>query len=189
MRTPLIFTLAALVAAPALADDMEKMKGESRQAAMGFAKQLGGELKKEMDSKGPDSAIDVCKTVAPAIASDLSRKNGWKVSRVSLKARNPVLGTPDAFEQKVLADFDARVAKGEKAETLEHAEIVTEPQGKFFRYLKAMPTQELCLNCHGTSEKVADVVKAKLKGEYPHDKATGYGVGQVRGAITVKRPL
>jgi hypothetical protein len=32
-------------------------------------------------------------------------------------------------------------------------------------------------------------VKARLQAEYPHDKATGYGVGQLRGAVTVKRPL
>jgi hypothetical protein len=32
-------------------------------------------------------------------------------------------------------------------------------------------------------------MKAQIAGEYPHDKATGYAVGQVRGAVTVKRPL
>ncbi|MDQ3259267.1 MAG: DUF3365 domain-containing protein, partial [Pseudomonadota bacterium] len=32
-------------------------------------------------------------------------------------------------------------------------------------------------------------VKATLSQQYPHDRATGYVVGQVRGAISVKRPL
>ncbi len=64
-----------------------------------------------MEANGPGSAIKVCRDIAPAIASEASRKNGWHVSRVSLKVRNPLLGTPDAWEQKVLADFDRRLEK------------------------------------------------------------------------------
>ena len=48
---------------------------------------------------------------------------------MSLKTRNPLLGTPDAWEQAVLAEFDRRAAAGEKPETLEYSETVTEPQG------------------------------------------------------------
>jgi hypothetical protein len=32
-------------------------------------------------------------------------------------------------------------------------------------------------------------VRARLATEYPHDKATGYSAGQIRGAISIKRPL
>ena len=124
-----------------------------------------------------------------AIASDVSRKRGWKVSRVSLKTRDPLLGLPDAWEQKVLADFDRRAASGEKPETLEFAEAVTEPAGRSLRYMKAIPTQELCLGCHGPADKLAEGLKKKLSEAYPHDKATGYSVGQVRGAFTIKKPL
>jgi len=28
-----------------------------------------------------------------------------------------------------------------------------------------------------------------LTKEYPHDQATGYSVGQIRGAVSIKRPL
>lgn len=174
---------------PAFAgDDMAKYQEESRQVAKTFVQQLGGELQKEMQANGPASAIKVCKNVAPAIASDLSRKNGWHVSRVSLKARNPLLGFPDAWEQKVLADFEARKERGESPATMEYAEIVTEPQGKYFRYMKAIPVQEVCLACHGAN--IPQNVKDALASDYPHDKATGYtAVGQIRGAITIKRPL
>lgn len=189
LLTALVAALVAVLAtSPALADDLAQYQEQARATAQTLLKQLGGELQKEMKASGP-AAIKVCKDRAPAIASELSRKNGEKVARVSLKVRNPLIGTPDAWEQKVLADFDRKAAAGVKPETLEAAEIVSEPQGKYFRYMKAVPTGAVCLACHGPADKIGQEVKELLSAEYPHDKATGYSEGQVRGAITIKRPL
>ncbi|MEJ5210927.1 MAG: DUF3365 domain-containing protein [Burkholderiales bacterium] len=189
MRTlPLL--IAAAFAAPALAqDDTARYVEESRKATQSLVQKLGGELKKELTAGGPENAIKVCKSVAPAIATELSTQHGWQVRRVSLKTRNPMIGTPDAWEQKVLADFDKRAAAGEKPDTLEYSEIVSEPAGRYFRYMKALPVQPLCLNCHGTPETVSEGTRARLAAEYPHDRATGYREGQIRGAVTIKRPL
>lgn len=176
------------VAFSAQADDMAKYQDEARKVVKEFATRLGGELKKEMEANGPASSIKVCRDIAPAIASDASRKNGWHVSRVSLKVRNPLLGTPDAWEQKVLADFEQRLEK-ENPANMDFAEIVSEPQGKYFRYMKAIPIQDVCLKCHGTDEVRAQPAKDTLATEFPHDKATGYTLGQIRGAFTIKRPL
>ena len=191
MKKRLLITSSMLLAVstlPALADDMAKYQEESRKLAKEFVSQLGGELQKEMKDNGPVAAIKVCRNVAPSIASEASRRNGWHVSRVSLKTRNPLLGMPDAWEQKVLADFDKRLEK-ENPAGMEFAEVVTEPQGKFYRYMKAIPVQDVCLKCHGTDETIPKGVKEALAAEYPHDKATGYSLGQIRGAITIKRPL
>jgi hypothetical protein len=180
---------AAAFASPALADDNARYLEESRALAKSLQGQLAPLLMKEIKERGPDGAIGVCTTIAPAVASDLSRKHGVKVSRVSLRTRNPVLGTPDAWEQSVLADFDRRAAAGEKPDAIEFGEVVTEPAGRSWRYMKALPVMQLCTNCHGPADALAPAVKARLQAEYPHDKATGYGVGQLRGAVTVKRPL
>jgi len=162
---------------------------EARAAAGKFIVQLGGGLKKEISSGGPANAISVCKGLAPQIAASLSNQHGWKVSRVSLKPRNPVLGPADAWEQQALLEFDRRAAAGDKPETLERAEIVDEPQGRYFRYAKAVPVQPLCLNCHGAAADIAPGVKERLSVDYPGDRATGYSSGQIRGAISIKRPL
>ena len=191
MRRSLLTLAASLALAgaqPVAAQDTGKLTDESRAFARDLAGRLGAELKKEISAGGPESAIKVCKSLAPAIAGEISTKTGWRVTRVSLKPRNAMLGTPDGWEQQVLGSFDDRAAKGEDPEKLEIAEIVIEPQGTYFRYMKALPVQPLCLNCHGTGA-VSDGVRARLATEYPHDKATGYSVGQVRGAITIKRPL
>jgi hypothetical protein len=181
--------IAAALAAPAAADDAARHLEESRALAKAMQGQLAPLLMKEINERGPDGAIGVCTTIAPSVASDLSRRNGVKVSRVSLRVRNPVLGTPDAWEQKVLAEFDRRAAAGEQPDAIEFGEIVAEPAGKSWRYMKALPVMPLCTNCHGPVETLAPAVKARLQAEYPHDKATGYSVGQIRGAVTVKRPL
>jgi hypothetical protein len=191
MKKLLLISTTLLLAAsalPAIADDMAQYQEESRKIVKEFASQLGGELQREMKENGPVAAIKVCRNVAPAIASEASRKNGWNVGRKSLKTRNAALGMPDAWEQKVLADFEKRMEK-ENPANMEFAEVVTEPQGKFFRYMKAIPVQDVCLKCHGTDDTIAPNVKDALKAEYPHDKATGYTLGQIRGGFSIKRPL
>ncbi len=162
---------------------------EARALASQMIQQLGAALKKELAANGPVGAVSVCRDVAPALAGDLSRKSGGRVARVSLKTRNPLLGDPDVWEQRVLAEFDRRAAAGEKAESLEYSETIDEPLGRYFRYMKALPVQPLCLTCHGAAENIPEDVKARLAIEYPHDRATGYALGQVRGAVTIKQPL
>lgn len=181
----------ALAAAAALAqaDAFPQMVEDARKMAAQLVQRVGGELVKEMELTGPVRSILVCKYSSPEIAAELSRKSGWRISRVSLKPRNPAMGTPDAWEQQVLLDFDRRAARGEKPEAIEHAEIVAEAQGSYFRYMKALPVRGLCLSCHGPVSGIDESTRTRLANEYPFDKATGYHVGEVRGAVTIKRPL
>lgn len=180
-------TLLALTVTTACADELGQYSIDAHTVAMPFLKQLGEVNKKAISEGGPESAIQVCRDIAPKMTSDISRQTGWKLTRVSLKVRNPLLGTPDAWEQKQLQAFAARASQGEKPETMEASEIVQEPAGKSFRFMKAISIQPGCLSCHG--EQIPESVKAKLNADYPHDQATGYTVGQIRGAVSIKRPL
>ncbi|MFA6972143.1 MAG: DUF3365 domain-containing protein [Gallionella sp.] len=180
-------TLLALNAVSACADELSQYSIDARAVAMPFLKQLGEINKKAISEGGPESAIQVCRDIAPKMTSDISRQTGWKMTRVSLKVRTPLLGTPDAWEQNQLQAFAARAAQGEKPETMEVSEIVQEPAGKSFRFMKAIAIQPGCLSCHG--EQIPENVQAKLNADYPHDKATGYSTGQIRGALSIKRPL
>jgi hypothetical protein len=186
----LILASASFASLPALAEDAPISELPVLRAAAGsLSTQLAGDLKQELTTNGPESAIQVCRDKAPQIAGDLSRKNGWKVTRVSLKARNPLLGMPDAWEQSALLKMQERLSAGDKPETLEVLEIVKEPAGRFLRYAKGMPTQTLCLTCHGAPADMAPGLKAKIAATYPRDPATGYTVGILRGAVSIKQPL
>ncbi|MCK9201928.1 MAG: DUF3365 domain-containing protein [Gallionella sp.] len=181
--------LLALSSTVALADDLAKYQDESRAIVGPFVQKLIAENKKAVMEGGPESAIKVCKDIAPAMAGEVSRLNGLRLTRVSLKVRNPLLGTADAWEQKKLMEFEKRAAKGEKTDAMEVAEIVKEPNGKYFRYMKAIALQQGCVACHGKPTDINENVKARLAEDYPHDQATGYEAGQIRGAVSIKRPL
>ncbi|AEF98604.1 Tll0287-like domain-containing protein [Methylomonas methanica] len=180
---PLLFAMApALVVAGDNPDNLE----ESRRIAQAFMQRLGGTLKQQLATAGPGGAIGVCKQVAPALAADYSR-NGFLVSRVSLKTRNKTLGTPDAWERSMLEQFDRQQAQG--SAPTEVNELTEDADGRWFRYLKAIPTQPMCLQCHGQPYDMAADVKTMLAREYPDDQATGYRAGDIRGAISIKRKL
>jgi len=182
--------LSALLAigAPVLADQAQYDR-ESREVAQDLTRQMGDEMRKGLEAGGLQSAIDVCRNIEPQIASRVSVEKGWKVTRVGTRVRNPLLGTPDAWEQSTLAQFEQRLKAGEKIESLEFSQIVDEPLGRSYRYMKAIGVRPACLACHGAPSDMSDDVKATLARLYPHDQATGYRAGELRGAVSIKRPL
>ena len=178
---------AAIAAAPGFAAD-DPLLAEARGVASGIPPKLLTVLQEEIQKGGAEGAIGVCREKAPAMAKAASEQTGWAIRRVSLKNRNPK-AVPDAWEEAVLKDFDKRVATGEKPTSLEKGEVVTLDGKKVYRYMKALPTQDLCLQCHGTPDRISPAVQAKLKDLYPNDKAVGYAPAEIRGAITLKKPI
>lgn len=172
------------------ADEDTAAREQAARAAVGkFAKQLGGELKKTMGSEGPAAAISVCRDVAPQIAGEMSRSNGWRVTRVSDRPRNPMLGTADAWEADVLSGFKARAARGEALKGMSYSEVVSEGDQRYFRYMQAIGAQPLCMTCHGAADQLPAKIRTALEADYPHDPATGYKPGDLRGAFSIKQPL
>ncbi len=188
MRKTLLCALAAALLLPAAASaaDTDALKAEAIAKIKTFASTLVGELKGAMKAGGPVNAISVCNEKAPAIAANLSGDDGWQVGRTSLKVRNPG-NAPDPWELAVLKRFEARKAAGEDPAKLAYAEIVEENGEKVFRFMKAIPTKKVCLNCHGS--KLAPEVAARLDALYPEDKARGFKVGDIRGAFTLSKTI
>ena len=189
MKKLLLLSALLVLSMPAMADKLERYREESRAVVGPFMQQLMAENKKAVSEGGPESAIQVCKDIAPAMAGEISRKQGIKLTRVSNKVRNPLLGTPDGWEQKALKKLEKQLAKGAKPETLEFAEIVKEPNGKYLRYMKGIVLQPACVACHGSESDISPAVKTRLSEEYPHDLATGYKPGDLRGGVSIKRRL
>lgn len=160
---------------------------ESRKVAQAFMQTLGGALKNQL-AGGAESAIGVCKQIAPALAAEYSQ-NGRTVKRVSLKVCNTVQGTPDAWEKTVLENFDAEQQQGKSAAEMEVTKVTSTADGRAFCYMKAIPAQPMCLQCHGQSADISAGVKALLSKEYPLDQAVGYRAGQIRGAISISYRL
>jgi hypothetical protein len=162
--------------------------GDARKVASAIPPKLLVVLNDEIAKGGPEGAILVCRDKAPELAKAASAETGWAIRRVSLKNRNPK-AVPDAWERAALEDFDRRAAAGENPATIEKAEIVVVEGKETYRYMKALPVQPLCVACHGQSDQLSPAVKDKLKALYPDDKGTGYKPGDIRGAITIKKPV
>ena len=179
--------LAALVGM-AFAEPPEREQAASDVAAE-FVQELSEVMTREMTKGGPTEAIKVCAERAPEIAGRLSREHGWKVTRVGTRVRNPLLGMPDAWEQQVLAEFAERAARGEAYSGMTYGEVVTEPDGPYYRFMKPIVVQPKCLLCHGPFENIPETVQAALKKQYPFDAATRYKAGELRGAVSIKQPI
>ena len=152
--------------------------------------QLGQKLKAAMSTDGPVAAVSVCKESAPAIARQLSIANDAKVTRVGTRVRNQNMGVPNAWQKEALTQFEARLSQGEKAADIEYWQVADNGHGKSeLRYAKAIAVQPQCLSCHGSAQDIAAPLAEKLRIEYPNDQATGYSVGQLRGAVVVTRPI
>lgn len=182
---------AALIATtlPALAQDLATLTAETKKAVLPVVPKVVAAMQESVSNQGVVGAIPVCKDLAPQLIKEKRLETGWDIRRVSLKTRNPERATPDMWEVRQLADFNIRAANGEKPETLEKSEIVTENGKPVLRYMKALPVSDVCLMCHGPADKLDPGLKDKLAETYPHDQSTDYAKGQIRGALTVKRPL
>lgn len=186
----LVLVASLLSATSALAQDAEALKLDTRKQALPVLPKVVGMMKDTVAAEGAVGAIPVCKEKAPQLLKSRAAELGWQMRRVSLKTRNPERGTPDVWEARQLADFNIRAANGEKPDTLEAGEIVTRDDGtRAFRYMRALPVGQVCLACHGDPATMGPELKDQLATSYPHDRATGYSLGQIRGALTVIRPL
>jgi len=176
--TTLLLTLLSSSVLSETGPEVDSRVSQSRMVVEAFGSKLIGELKQALGDGGPVTAINVCNIEAPKIATGLSEKYNWSIGRTALKTRNPD-NNPDAWEKNVLQMFEQRKQQGEAIAKFEYYEETK--QG--FRYMKAIPTKGLCLTCHG--ESLTEPVKTALLKHYPDDRATGFNVGDIRGAFTI----
>jgi hypothetical protein len=165
---------------------LEAFADESRTAVKAFAEDLKAELLAAIKERGAVSAIPVCSARAPEIARQASAAYELSIGRTSLRVRNPA-NAPDPWEARILDRFAARAEAGEDMAGMEAVEIAEKDGRPHLRYMKAIPVQEVCLTCHGSA--IAPAVLEQIDAFYPDDQATGFALGDLRGAFTVSRPL
>lgn len=166
--------------------DTESEVAAAKAAIKTLAGALQTELKRAMQTGGPVAAIGLCNTRAMPITQKVAIDQGLSLSRVSLKNRNPA-NLPNEWQTAVLEDFEQQKAAGQDNGSLVWSETVNIDGEREFRFMKAIPTGAVCLNCHGTN--ISPEVSQVLAGFYPKDRATGYREGDIRGAFVATRKL
>ncbi len=183
MKASFLLGFIFLLGVSACSQNVEKQLTESREATKQLGSHLKQKLSQSMQANGPIEAMDVCNIEAEGIAANISNNLGLEVGRTSLKLRN-VKNASDDWENEILHYFEQQKQSGAEIKNLEIYEVTKDQDGKWFRYMKAIPTSEVCLICHG--ETIAQPIQEKLHTLYPDDQATGFNIGDIRGAFTVK---
>ncbi|WP_250658000.1 Tll0287-like domain-containing protein [Alkalimarinus coralli] len=179
--------LVALLTTQANASErIASLENQSRDAIKSLATELKSELVAKMKEGGPIAALKVCNVKAPVITSSVSLSKNLEVKRTSLKTRNQS-NTPDKWEREILVSFEKQKLAGANVSELDQSSIMNINGQKYFRYMKAIPTQKPCLACHG--KNIDKALRESIAELYPNDQATGFDHGDIRGAFTVKIPL
>ena len=173
--------MVLLSATLSYANEQSALDQEAVDLIKPFAAQLQSTLQGAIAEGGVVNGISVCNLKATAIAERASTE-GWTVGRTSLKVRNAD-NAPDEWERTALTSFETRALAGESADTLTASAVI---DGEF-RFMKAIPTGALCLQCHGAN-MATDTTEA-LDRLYPNDLARGYDLGDIRGAFTLKKSM
>lgn len=188
LRRLYLLTAALVATTPILssAETTARANDEARALITQYASSLKGELVGAIKAGGPSSAIGVCQDKAPAIAASLSDSSEWTIGRTSLKTRNPK-NAPDDWETQILEQFESLKAAGGENTPMAYAEVVEHDGQKQYRYMQAIPTQAVCLTCHGTD--IDPELAKTIDAAYPEDQARGYSEGDIRGAFTLTKPM
>ncbi|MBC7171581.1 MAG: DUF3365 domain-containing protein [Polyangiaceae bacterium] len=141
-------------------------------AADTLASTLRARLVAALQEGGPASAVDVCSTIAPEIARAAAEESNASVGRSSLRLRNPANAAPAWVASWLDATGEGPAAQARGFERVEEGHA---------RVLRPIAVEGPCLLCHG--ESVAPEVSAIIRERYPSDRATGYELGDLRGAL------
>lgn len=160
------------------AGSLDEEQRRQRDAAFAAREALFGSLFAELTGAlregGPEAAIEVCATRAPAIAAAVSAEQGVRIGRTSFKLRNPK-NTPPVWADLAL--------DGRPSEAL----YFVDRSGRFGS-LTPIRLAASCLQCHGSQDDIAPATRAALRRRYEADRATGFAEGDLRGWFWVEVP-
>ncbi len=188
MRALIALLLSSMIAAApphVRAAEMDDYVAEAETVLQ----RLRGEMMQEMvnaQQKGPAAAIDVCRHLAPEINAKIEAETGWTLRRTGLRVRNPA-NAPIDDEAALMRAFEVKAMAGQPPQLLRTARIVERDGRKVFHLMQAVPMFDTCLGCHGSDIDPATL--KRIQELYPDDNATGYAVGDIRGAFSLYKPL
>ncbi len=143
--------------------------------------QLSSRLTQEIKTNGILSAAKFCNSNALTLTEEvnLHQVEGISIKRISLKERNSA-NKPKADEAAVLESMQTMLQNN----TL--PAYVVEEDAKTYKFYKPLIINKgVCLKCHGDMSKDPELDEFLLEA-YPQDKARGYKMGDLRGAVLVQ---
>ncbi len=148
---------------------------------------LSSNLQSAIKTSGVSNALPFCSMSASPLTAGMAAKYGVKLRRITHKPRNPA-SRADAVEIAVLKSFEERLAAS--SSTNPPPPLVTNlavNTATFFSPI--LLNNALCLKCHGEPGRdIAPEDAAIIQRLYPGDEATGFKLGDLRGAWRIDMP-
>lgn len=168
--------------------DMKVLEAKLNVHAQDYMMALKSVLLSNMKSGGPLTAVHVCSDTAQQMRKLYSETMDVVVRRASIKNRNE-MNFPNEFETKAINMFHE--LKRNNSLTKESNLIEQKSIGgkEVVKFAKPILVGAPCLNCHGQDSQISKEVAEVIAEKYPHDKATGYKIGDLRGVISVTKEL
>lgn len=143
-------------------------------------------LQEKVTNEGAMAAVSFCREFAPSYGKEKNAEwsakakaelgaRAFRFRRISLKNRSPK-NIPDAQQADILAQWE----KGEIKP------VAFKREESLFTMHPIKISQPLCLSCHGETGSLDGKAAAEIKKLYPQDKATGYKMGDLRGAFVTE---
>lgn len=182
----LLLAATTLIANPyeSKQDEIDAVTAIGKKASSELLKTLGGNLKKHLKSGGPSAALQFCSGNAYALTEKIDESFGADVhvKRVSMKYRNPA-NAPSKDEEPVLQALHLMNQNG----VVPPREVVQDLGNGVYKYYKPLIiNKKACLICHGDVQTEHPELYRKIKAVYPDDRATGFHMNDMRGAIVVE---
>jgi hypothetical protein len=165
---------ARVVAVEELDEEQQRQQQVALAARDDLFQRLSTRLTEVLTESGATSAIQVCKSDAPRLASEVGEQFGVSIGRTADRLRNPSNSPPTWARQLV-------------------QQQVSEPQfvaldDRRLGVLLPIYLKSACVLCHGPKDEILPDVRASLVSHYPQDQATGFREGDLRGWFWVEVP-
>ena len=121
-------------------------------------------------------AMGGCSSMAIKMRDDYNKQiTDTKIRRTALKYRNPK-NKPDTADRMVMDSFVSS----------SKFEPIVIDAGDHYRVYKPLPVKQSCLLCHGARNDISPELVKMIDRTYPKDTATGFDLGEFRGAVVAE---
>jgi len=163
-------------------EDLKQVKKIGTEISAKVLQTLGKKLKQHLKKDGLIEGAKFCSLNAYDLTNEIDKKYGddVHVKRISTKYRN-MANAPTEDESKILN----AIATLNEEEVILPPYFIEQVNRDTYKYYKPLVISKgICLECHGDIKK-GKAITTFIDKAYPHDKARGYKIGDMRGAVLV----
>jgi len=185
LQSMLLVSVSAslLLAAPQTKQDKELQSiiKTGQKSTKVLMQTLGKNMKKHMKKGGVMDALSFCSEEAYTLTQRVNKKlpKGVQAKRISANYRNPS-NTPTENELIILNSLKTL----QDSNVILPKYLVEKVDTHTYKYYKPLVIKKkVCLKCHGNVKDID--LKRAINERYPLDKAMGYKMGDLRGAVVI----